>query len=249
MEERLLEGKNAIVTGSAKGIGRSIVETFAQNGANIWACARKPTEEFEILISQLSAEHNVVIKPIYFDLADKGQMKMAVKSIMNEKKSVDILVNNAGITYNALFQMSTIYKINEVLDVNFISPFLFTQYIVKLMLKNKSGSIINISSSAAIDGNSGRSVYGASKAALQCATKSLAAELGEQGIRANVISPGITKTDMLSSMTDEIINETLMNTDMKRAGLPGDIANAVLFLASDLSSYITGQNIRVDGGM
>jgi len=249
MEVKLLKGKNAIVTGCARGIGSSIVEVLAENGANVWACARKQTPEFENFLESLSSKYDVVIKPIYFDLSDKDQMKIAVKTIMSEKISVDILVNNAGITYNALFQMSTIDKIQEVFDVNFISPFLFTQYIVKLMLKNKSGSIINISSSAALDGNSGRAVYGASKAALLCATKSLAAELGDQGIRANVIAPGITKTDMLSSMTEEVINETVMNTDMKRHGEPTDIANTVLFLASDLSSYITGQVIRVDGGM
>lgn len=249
MEERLLEGKNAIVTGCARGIGSSIVEVLAQNGANIWACARKGTEEFENTLHSLAAKYKVEIKPIYFDLADKDQMKTAIKVIMNEKRNVDILVNNAGITYNALFQMSTIDKIKEVFDVNFISQFLFTQYVVKLMLKNKSGSIVNISSSAAIDGNAGRAVYGASKAALLCATKSLAAELGDQGIRANIIAPGITKTDMLSSMTEEVIDETVRNTDMKRAGEPNDIANTVLFLASDLSSYITGQVIRVDGGM
>lgn len=249
MEERLLEGKNAIITGCARGIGYSIVEILAENGANIWACARKQTEEFETKLINLSSTYRVEIKPVYFDLTDKDQMKIAVKSIMSEKKNVDILVNNAGITYNALFQMSTLEKINEVFDVNFISPFLFTQYIVKLMLKNKKGTIINISSSAALDGNSGRAVYGASKAALLCATKSLAAELGDQGIRANVIAPGITKTDMLSSMSEEVINETVMNTDMKRVGEPNDIANTVLFLASDLSSYITGQVLRVDGGM
>jgi 3-oxoacyl-[acyl-carrier protein] reductase len=249
MEERLLIEKNAIITGCARGIGKSIVEIFAQNGANIWACARKKTEEFEQTLQLLSEKYNVEIKPVYFDLTDKDQMKNAVRTIMSDKKDIDILVNNAGITYNALFQMSTIDKINEVFDVNYISPFLFTQYIVKLMLRKKSGSIINIASSAAIDGNPGRSVYGASKAALLCATKSLAAELGDQGIRANVIAPGITKTEMLSSMTEEVINQTVLNTDMKRPGEPYDIANAVLFLASDLSSYVTGQVIRVDGGM
>jgi 3-oxoacyl-[acyl-carrier protein] reductase len=249
MEERLLIGKNAIITGCARGIGKSIVEIFAHNGANIWACARKKTEEFEQTLQLLSEKYNVEIKPVYFDLTYKDQMKIAVRTIMSDKKDIDILVNNAGITYNALFQMSTIDKINEVFDVNFISPFLFTQYIVKLMLRKKSGSIINIASSAAIDGNPGRSVYGASKAALLCSTKSLAAELGDQGIRANVIAPGITKTEMLSSMTEEVINQTVINTDMKRPGEPNDIANAVLFLASDLSSYVTGQVIRVDGGM
>lgn len=249
METRLLEGKNAIVTGCSRGIGKGIVEILAQNGANIWACARKKDVEFEKMLESVSNEYKVEIKPIYFELADKNELKAAVKIIMSDKKNVDILVNNAGITYNALFQMSTIDKINEVMDINFVSPFIFTQYIVKLMLKNKSGSIINISSSAALDGNSGRSVYGASKAALLCATKALSEELGDQGIRANVIAPGITKTDMLSSMTDEVINETVTKTDMKRAGMPSDIANAVLFLASDLSSYITGQVLRVDGGM
>lgn len=246
---RLLEGKNAIVTGCARGIGKTIVEVLAKNGANIWACARKESAEFEASLKLLENENNVVIKPVYFDMADKEQMKAAVKAIMSEKRSIDILVNNAGITYNALFQMSTSAMIQEVMDINFISPFLFTQYIVKLMLKNRSGSIINISSTAAIDANSGRSVYGASKAALLCATKALAAELGDQGIRANVVCPGITQTDMISSMSDEVIQETVMNTDMQRIGDTLDIANAVLFLASDLSSYMTGQVLRVDGGM
>jgi 3-oxoacyl-[acyl-carrier protein] reductase len=249
MREKLLIGKNAVITGSARGIGKSIVEVFAANGANIWACARKRTDEFEENMKLLSMKYNVEIKPVFFDLSDKEQIKIAVKEIMSDKKDVDILVNNAGITYNALFQMSTIDKINEVFEVNFISPFIFTQYIVKLMLKKKSGTIINISSTAAIDGNSGRAIYGASKAALLCATKSLAAELGDQGIRANVIAPGITKTDMLGSMSEEVINQTIMNTDLKRGGEPVDIASAVLFLASDLSSYVTGQVIRVDGGM
>ncbi len=249
MQERLLEGKNAIVTGCSRGIGKMIVEILAQNGANIWACARTETEEFVKMLLSLSSEYKVEIKPIYFDMTDLGNMKIAVRTIINDKKDVDILVNNAGITYNALFQMSTLGKINEVLNLNFISPFIFTQYIVKLMIRKKNGTIVNISSSAAIDGTSGRSVYGASKAALLIATKALAAELGDQGIRANVIAPGITRTDMLSSMTEDVINQTIMNTDMKKEGRPIDIANAVLFLASDLSSYVTGQVIRVDGGM
>lgn len=249
MENRLLIGKNAIVTGTARGIGKSIVEIFAQNGANIWACARKQDGEFEEHLSNLSQQYNVTIRPLYFDLNDINQIKTAVKTIIDDKSNIDILVNNAGVTYNALFQMSTQDKINEVLKVNFVSPVIFTQYIVKIMLKRRSGSIINISSSAAIDANSGRSIYGASKAALICATKALANELGEQGIRANIIAPGITQTDMLSSMTDEVIQKTIVDTDLKKAGHPIDIANTALFLASDLSSYITGQVIRVDGGM
>ena len=249
MNKRLLEGKNAIVTGCARGIGKSIVEVLACHGANIWACARSESIEFEKFLVNLSNEHCVKIKPIYFDLVNREEMKGALKNIMSEKQNVDILVNNAGITYNSLYQMSTENKIEEVMNINFTSPFIFTQYIIKLMLKNNYGSIVNISSSAAIDGNAGRAVYGASKAALMCATKALAAELADKGIRANVIAPGITETDMLESMTEDVVRETVMSTDLKRLGIPNDIANAVLYLASDLSSYITGQVLRVDGGM
>ena len=225
------------------------METFAASGANIWACARKPSEEFERDTKDLSNNFGVIINPVYFDLTNNEELKAAVKQIMADKRDVDILVNNAGITYNALFQMSTLDKINEVMAVNFTAPILFTQYIVKLMLRKQHGSIINISSSAALDGNSGRSIYGASKAALLCATKALSRELGNQGIRANIIAPGITQTDMLSSMTEEVILQTIDMTDLKRRGETLDIANVALFLASDMSSYITGQVIRVDGGM
>jgi 3-oxoacyl-[acyl-carrier protein] reductase len=249
MNKKLLEGKNAIVTGCARGIGRKILEVFVINGANVWACAREQTEDFNKNAIYLSEKCGVKVVPVYFDLTDKEQMKIAVKQIISDKMKVDILVNNAGITYNALYQMSTIEQIHRTLEVNFIAPYLFTQYIVKLMLKNKSGSIINIASTAGLDGNSGRSVYGASKASVICATKALAEELGDKGIRANSIAPGITQTDMLDSMNEKVINETILKTDTKRRGKTDDIANAVLFLASDLSSYITGQVLRVDGGM
>ena len=249
MSKKLLIGKNAIVTGTARGIGHKIVEVFAANGANVWACARKQTEEMDAFAAELSSEYGVWVKPVYFELTDREQMKTAVKSIMSDKQPIDILVNNAGITYNALFQMSNEEWINTSMNVNFVSPFLFSQYIVKLMLRNGKGNIVNISSTAALDGNSGRSVYGATKASVYCATKALAEELGSKGIRANCIAPGITETDMLSSMTEEVINETVMATDSQRSGKPEDIANAALFLASDLSSYITGQILRVDGGM
>ncbi len=249
MSAQLLQGKNAIVTGTARGIGHKIVEVFAANGANVWACARKRTEEMDTYCAELSAKYGAAVKPVYFELTDRDAMKAAVKAIMSEKIPVDILVNNAGITYNALFQMSNEEWIDKSFDVNFISPYLFTQYIVKLMLRNGKGVLVNIASSAALDGNSGRSIYGATKASVCCATKAIAEELGARGIRANCIAPGITQTDMLSSMTQEVIDETVMATDSQKAGTPEDIANAALFLASDLSSYITGQILRVDGGM
>lgn len=249
MSTKLLNGKNAIVTGTARGIGHKIVEVFAANGANVWACARKQTEEMDAYCKELSEQYGVEVKPVYFELTNRTAMKEAFKSIMAEKKPIDILVNNAGITYNALFQMSNEEKIKESFDINFTSPYLFSQYVIKLMLRAGQGSVVNISSTAAIDGNSGRSIYGATKASVWCASKSMAEELGPKGIRVNCIAPGITQTDMLSSMTEEVINETVMATDSQHAGEPVDIANAALFLASDLSSYITGQILRVDGGM
>ena len=245
----LLKDKNAIITGCAQGIGKAMLETFAANGANVWACARVKTDEFEAHAKALSEKYHIEIWPVYFDMTDHDQLKIAVKSITSTKRPVDILVNNAGITYNALFLMSTMAKLREVFEVNFFSQFLLSQYIAKTMMRQKKGSIINISSSAAIDGNAGRSVYGASKAAVICATRAMAAELGEYGVRVNSIAPGITKTSMLTSMTDKVIQDTILQSDMKRPGNPDDIANAALFLASDMSSYVTGQVLRVDGGL
>jgi 3-oxoacyl-[acyl-carrier protein] reductase len=246
----LLKNKNAIITGCNRGIGKSILELFASNGCNIWACSRTPSIEFDLLINELTLKYNIKITPIYFDLSDFNEIKQAIKIIFSEKKTIDILVNNAGITYNALFQMSTIEKIENVFKVNFYSQVILTQYVSKFMIKQKFGSIINIASSAAIDGNSGRSIYGASKAAVICASKSLSEELGDKGIRVNIVAPGITDTNMVSeSMSQDVIDLTVNNTNLNRIGKPNDIAEAVLFLASDLSSYITGQVIRVDGGM
>jgi 3-oxoacyl-[acyl-carrier protein] reductase len=245
----LLENKNVIVTGCNRGIGAAILTAFAENGANVWACVRKPNPEFEDYAKVLAQKNHVEIIPLYFDLTDDVGLKSAVKIIRSSRKNVDVLVNNAGVSHNALFQMSTMDMLRETFEVNLFSVFLFTQYVTKLMVAQKSGSIINIASSAGIDGNSGRSAYGASKAAIICMTKAIAAELGEHGIRANSIAPGITKTEMISNMSDEVIAKTLTQSHMKRAGEPLEIADVALFLASDLSSYVTGQVIRVDGGL
>lgn len=246
----LLKDKNAVITGCARGIGKSILETFAQNGANIWACCRKPDEEFEKYIEALAKECEVTITPVYFDLADIEQIKAGMKTIMASKQKIDILVNNAGITFNALFQMSTLDKMREVFEINYFSQMMITQYIAKIMVKFGGGSIISISSTAALDANSGRSVYGASKAALLCSTKAISEELAEYNIRANTVAPGMTETDMVaSSMTNELIQKTIDQIKLRRIGQPCEIANAVLFLASDMSSYITGQVLRVDGGL
>ncbi len=246
----ILDGKNAVITGCNRGIGNEILCTFAENGANIWALVRHESSSFTAQIQSLSKDYNVVIKPIYVDFSDNAQIKNAAKIIISSKQPVDVLVNNAGITYNALFQMSSLDKMQEIFQINYFAPMILSQYIVKLMIKHGGGSIINLSSSAAIDSNSGRSVYGASKAAILCSTRTIATELGSKGIRANCIAPGITNTAMVAeSMSEEVINDTVAKTMLKRIGKPIDIANTALFLASDLSSYITGQVIRVDGGL
>jgi len=178
-----------------------------------------------------------------------NEIKSAAKQIVGSKKAVDVLVNNAGIGYNALFQMSSQNKLKEVFEVNFFGPFIFTQYLTKIMVRQKSGSIINISSTAGIDGNKGKSVYGASKAALICMTKVIAAELREFGIRANSIAPGMTDTDLMLCIPKEFIVENNQTGGIKNIGKPSEVADTAIFLASDLSAHISGQVIRVDGGL
>lgn len=245
-----LQGKNAIISGCARGIGRRILERFAEHGANIWACTRKSDEAFNAELVALAERCGVTITPVAFDLRNQDEMKAAVTTILASKRRVDVLVNNAGVTYNALFQMTSQEKMREVFEVNYFSQMLFTQYVVKMMVRTKGGSIVNISSTAALDGNAGRSAYGASKAALLCSTKAMAEELAAFNIRANAIAPGITQTDMVGeSMSDDAIQKTISQTALKRMGAPSEIAEAAVFLASDLSSYITGQVLRVDGGL
>lgn len=246
---KMLEGKNVIVTGTARGIGHKMVEIFAQNGANVFAHARKETQEHKQFCEQLAEKENVQIIPVYFDLQDEDAIKDAVKSIRSTKLSIDGLVNNAGVTYNALFQMTNMDELRKQFEVNFFAPYLFTQYISKLMIRNKKGSIVNVSSSAALDGNSGKSAYGASKAALLTMTLSIAEELGTSGIRANVICPGVTETDMVSTMPEYISEVQKEAAFLKKLGKTDDIANTALYLLSDYSSYITGQIFRVDGGV
>ncbi len=249
MSAKVLSGKNAIITGCGRGIGKAMLENFAKHGANVWASARSLTPDFEAHCAELASKYGVQIIPLCFDMTNKEEMKSAVKVVMKSDLKVNVLVNNAGVTYNALHQLTAETALREQMEVNFFAPFFFTQNIVKLMLRNGSGSVINVASSAALDGNPGRAAYGASKAALLCSTRALSREVGAQGVRANVIAPGITETDMIGSMTDAVIEETVAGTDMRRIGVPTDIADVAVFLASDLSTYITGQVLRVDGGM
>ncbi len=245
---RLLEGKTAVITGCNRGIGKAVLETFVAHGAGVFACTRRETAAFSEFTRLLSEKHSVTIIPLYFDASNTTELKTAVKQIAASGLPVDVLVNNAAIGYNALFQMSPPGKLKEVFEINFFSPFILTQYLVKFMVRQKSGSIINISSTAGMDGNEGQSVYGASKAAMICWTKVIAAEFAKSGIRANSIAPGMTGTDMILCIP-EVIRGKIPTGGVKRIGQPSDIAATALFLASDLSAHISGQLIRVDGGL
>lgn len=245
----LLVGKTIIVTGTARGMGKQMVRTFAENGANIFALARKETQDHKTYCDDVSKEYGVTIIPVYFDMCNAEEMKEAVKVIRSYKVPIDGLVNNAGVTYNALFQMTNIEELRNQFEVNFFAPFLFTQYISKLMIRNGKGSIVNISSSAALDGNSGKSAYGASKAALLSMSLSVSEELAPSGIRTNVICPGVTETDMLSTIPEYVLDIQTEAAFLKKMGKTSDIANTAAFLLSDYSSYITGQVFRVDGGV
>ena len=246
----LLKNKNTVITGCNRGIGKEIVRVFAENGANIWACVREESGTFSKYINNLEQKHSVSINPVYFDLSDEEQIKTGVKTIKETKEPVDILVNNAGAIFTALFQMTSMQKLKEMFEINYFSQMLLTQYISRIMMRQKSGSIINISSSAALEGNEGRTAYASAKAAMITSTKVLAKELAPYNIRVNAVAPGLTQTEMMESSTPEdALKETLNRICMKRVGQPEEIANSVLFLASDLSSYITSQVLRVDGGM
>ncbi len=246
----LLKNKTAVVTGCNKGIGKSIVEEFSKNGANIFACVRSLNEKFIENIDNLKNKFKVEIFPIELDLNNENTIKNAADKIIKNSKSIDILVNNAGTIQTSLFQMTPSKDIRNVFEVNFFSQTKFTQLMIKPMIKNKSGSIVYISSSAADDGNIGRNAYASSKAAINAQAKVLSRELGMYKIRVNVISPGLTDTSMMSENTPQNVKENILsNISLKRIGKPNEIANTALFLSTEMSSYITGQIIRVDGGM
>jgi len=245
----LLNGKNAVVTGCLKGIGYATMELFAKNGANIWACSQFKDIQFETAIKELQKKYGVWIKPLYFDFMDYEQIKASVKKIMLAKEPVDVLVNIAGMTEDALFHMISMEQMKRVFEVNFFSQMVFTQYITKFMLRKKSGSVINLSSISGIDGNPGQLSYCASKAALIAATKTLSAELAPSGVRVNTISPGVIKTEMTKDLPHKTFDRFMAKSGLKRIGLPEEVGNAIVFLASDMSSYVTGQIFRVDGGI
>ncbi len=250
MNSHLLKGKTAVVTGCSRGIGRSILEKFVHNGANCIACVRKSDSKFEDYCKNLSSKNNVKIDIVSFDLSKKDEVLNGVKKIFNINKKIDILVNNAGILFNSLFQMTSEKKLKEIFEINFFSHVTLTQLISREMAKNKSGSIIFISSTSAKRNDVGRFAYSSTKAAISSTSRVLAKELGNYKIRVNTICPGLTDTDMSKENTKEdFMKEELKKISLKRLAEPYEIANVAVFLASDLSSYISGQDIIVDGGV
>ncbi len=246
----MLKNKNILITGCNRGIGKAIMEKCAEYGANIFACMRQPNESFNELAVILQERYGAEIFPFYFDMESEESIKEASAKILKLKLPIDGLVNNAGIAgENLSFPMTSVKKIRGIFQVNTLGPLYLTQRILKNMMRNKNGSIIYMSSIAAIDGEPAQMGYVGSKSALIGATKKLASEMGRLGIRVNTVAPGITDTDMIKQMDRELLNFTLNRTALKRLARPEEIAEVVAFLLSDRSSYITGQIIRADGGV
>ena len=245
----LLENKTAVVTGCNRGIGKAILTRFAENGANVIAVIRKESEEFTKYCEELENKNGITIHRVYADFSQEEQVQNAVKEIRKLKLPIDILVNNVGIANPLnILTMTRMETIHQAFQVNLFSALLLTQGIAKLMMRQKSGSVVFVSSSAAFDGGSNIE-YCASKGAINGAVKRLAIELGAFGIRVNAVAPGLTSTDMGNSMSEEDEAIALSMNVMKRKGEVGEIADSILFLASDMASFITGQILRVDGGL
>tara|TARA_B110000967_G_scaffold52468_1_gene53698 strand:+ start:3437 stop:4177 length:741 start_codon:yes stop_codon:yes gene_type:complete len=245
----LLKNKTAVITGCNRGIGLSILKVFSKNGANIIACIREPNNNFKKIVKDLSKVNKNKIDIVCFNLEKEEEIEKGFLQIKKIYSSIDILVNNAGINQMSLFQMTPLKVIKSVFEINFFSIVSFTQKILKILSKNTNGKIINISSNAAKLCSTGRSGYAPSKAALIAFTKVLSKELGSYKICVNAIAPGLVNTDMMKKTPENIVNEALKNTPLKKAAEPKDIANTALYLASNLSDHVTGEAIYVTGGM
>lgn len=245
----LLKGLTAVVTGCNRGIGKAILDAMAAHGASVFAVVRKENPSFTEYCAGLAAAHGVEIQIVYADFEREDEVKEAAKQILQTKKGIDILVNNIGVACPPkMLAMTSMETIRDVFEVNLFSALLFTQLITKAMMRRKSGSAIFLSSSAAFDGGANVE-YSASKAAIIGTVRRLAIELGQFGIRVNAIAPGLTDTDMGRLTPRETTEIAIGRNAMKRLGRPEEIADTAVFLASDLSRFMTGQVLRVDGGL
>ena len=244
----LLAGKIVLVTGAGRGIGLATARAMASHGADVLLNARRPGS-LDPICAGLSTEFGVACTPLYGDVSVPEDVKRLFADIVKTHKRLDVLVNNAGILRDALFAMTPVPVMHEVFATNVMGTMYCSQFASRLMARQKQGSIINISSIIGTNGNDGQVVYGASKAAVIGLTKSLAKEVAAQGVRVNAVAPGFIDTDMIKAVPPAKSAEILGNIKMGRLGRPEDIADACVFFASDLSRYVTGQVLGVDGGM
>jgi 3-oxoacyl-[acyl-carrier protein] reductase len=244
----LLSGKTALITGASRGIGRAIARRFAEEGANVAFTYLSSVEKGQALEAELS-EFGAIIKGYRSDAADHKAAEDLVNQVVADFGKLDIVVNNAGITRDGLLMRMSEEQWDEVIRVNLKSVFNLTKAATKSMMRAKSGSIINLTSVVGIRGNAGQANYAASKAGIIGFTKSVALELGSRNIRANAIAPGFIETEMTGEINAKAVEEWKQTIPMKRGGQPEEVADACVFLASDLARYITGQVLQVDGGM
>ncbi|MCP4484935.1 MAG: 3-oxoacyl-[acyl-carrier-protein] reductase [Flavobacteriaceae bacterium] len=244
----LLEGKTAIITGGSRGIGKAIVEIFVKQGANVAFTYSSSSDAAKAIENKLSSK-NVKVKSYKSDASNFEEAQLLAASVLEEFGSIDILVNNAGITKDNLLMRMSEEDFDRVIQVNLKSVFNMTKAVQRTMLKQRKGSIINMSSVIGVKGNAGQSNYAASKAGIIGFTKSMAIELGSRNIRSNAIAPGFIVTEMTEELGEETIKQYFEAIPLKRGGTPEEIANTCVFLGSDMSSYLTGQVLNVDGGM
>ncbi len=245
---KLLEGKTALITGASKGIGRSIAITFAENGANIAFTYLSSVEKGEALVAELE-QKGIKAKGYRSDASKFDAAEELINNVVQDFGSLDILVNNAGITRDNLLMRMSEEHWDEIMNVNLKSCFNTVKAATRTFMKQRSGSIINMSSVVGVKGNAGQANYAASKAGIIGFSKSVALELGSRGIRCNVIAPGFIETEMTDALDEKTVQSWRDAIPLKRGGNPEDVANACVFLGSNLSDYITGQVIQVDGGM
>lgn len=245
---KLLEGKTAIITGASRGIGRGIATVYAKNGANV-AFTYSSSVEAALSLEKELKSFGTVVKGYQSNAANFAEAQELVKTVLSDFTSIDILINNAGITKDNLLMRMGEEDFDKVIEVNLKSVFNMTKAVQRTMLKQRKGSIINMSSVVGVKGNAGQANYAASKAGIIGFSKSIALELGSRNIRSNVIAPGFIETEMTAKLNEETVASWRAAIPLKRGGTPEDIANACIFLGSDLSAYITGQTLNVDGGM
>jgi len=244
----LLENKVVLITGASRGIGRSIAVECVKQGAKVAFTYLSSAEKAKALEGELTANGGIA-KGFKSDASDFDQAQQLVEEVVKEFETVDVLINNAGITRDTLLMRMTEEQWDEVISTNLKSAFNLTKAVIRPMLKARSGSIINMSSVVGVSGNAGQANYAASKAGLIGFTKSISQELGSRNIRCNAIAPGFIETEMTGSLDEKVVQEWRNSIPLKRGGTPEDVSNLTVFLASDMSAYITGQTINVCGGM